>query len=234
MDSVKNLLFDKKNEINASFDSLLSTVKSIMDRKNKEIFSLKKEIEILTSKKINDNNIKNKIFISKIIFNELLISKNNNKLFKKTIKAEIKSNKVKIKYNDKINQIKSEYNEKLNSNENKINTKDMTAFKIIAMELEEKEKINKDCFTTIDKLKIENKNLKNNIEAFTKENEVLKNKIIILNEKNLNLVNLNKSQLNTIETLTKEMKNKSEKISDLKNYFLEILDNYNNIIQEME
>ncbi len=220
MDSVKNLLFDKRNEINTLFDKLLSVVKDIIDRKNKQIFLLKKEIDTLNAKKINDNNLKNKINIFKITTGKMYIFKNNNKLLKKAIEAEIRSNEVKIEYNKKINQIKTEYDEKLTNDENKINTKDMTAFKIIAMELEEKEKINKNCFITIDELKNENKNLKNNVELFSKENKFLKNRIGVLDNKNLSLLNLTKTQANKIENLTKEAKDKDKKISKLKNYFL--------------
>lgn len=222
MDNFKSLLFNKKNEINNSLEMFLSIVKEIISKKNNEILSLKKNInKIDENKKINVFNKKLLKQLIKVNIDKLQDNKSNNKYLKKIIKKELKIKNL----NKTIKNIQ---------NQGFINPKNMEAFKIVAIELEEKEKIINSNKSIINNLELENKNLNNKINLNIKEFENFRKKIDYLNNENTNLNDYNKLQSNTIETLTKELQNKNSKIKDLKNYFIEILDNYNDIIQQVE
>lgn len=223
MDNIKNLLFDKRNEVENVLDNLSNIVKEIIDKKNKEIFTSKKELETLKlstsdKKAINFEYVKNAV---KSTIDELRTCKINHKLIKKLIKKQVKCRKYK-KYVEESKQNLG------------IDTQNFAAFKVVAAELEEKEKINEQNRNTIATLTREKEDLMGKINLFLREIEGIKVKVETLNRENSNLVELNKVQSSTIETLTSELKNKSEKVAELKNYFLEILDNYNDLIQEVE
>lgn len=244
MYNVKKLLSDGKNEITISLDSFMLEVKTVIEEKNK---------------KIKELSSKPRVFVIFDI-NFLKVTKKNNKLLKKIIKQGIKLKSVPkkpvlfydinflkdLKNDNRIlkkiskNFIKVENNNKKlkkiisdNSEKNVIETKNMSAFKIIALELEEKEKIiesNNLALSEKDKkiasLENENNTLNYNYNELKKEFDILK-------ASNEDLKKLNDIQIQTIYNLEKDSKNRDKNISELKESFIELLNKYNDILVEV-
>ena len=209
MDNLKNLIIDRKKDISSCLDLFMVDVKKIIEEKNNKIIAL--------------NSLPK---IKPILFSDidvLLDLKTYNVTLKKIVKNIIKLKKE----NKKLKASVLESSEK-----NIIDTKNMTAFKIIALDLEEKEKLIKNKDDYIKECEYKITKLEENISILSSNNEDLKAEIEILNKKNDDLNSLNSLQTKTIETLKNELKNKSEKIDDLKENFMEILNKYNDILIE--
>jgi chromosome segregation ATPase len=227
MEEFKNFLLLKKAEVDEVTGGLLSTVSGLIMQKNNKIILLNDKISELEKKneeqnKAIDNNLFKKVI--KLSSADLLKIKVNNKLLKKILKKELKIKNLK-KIIIKL--------QKKNSKTNVINTKEMSAFKLIAIELDDKEKIIKENKIKINNLESEKDNLNKNINLYLSEIDDLKNKILLLDRENKQLTNTNNSQLQTIGTLTEELQNKNKKIMDLKDSFIEILDSYNDILEQV-
>ena len=210
MDEIQKILKVKKGDISSSLDRLTQVVSEILTQKNNRIYDLQNRIDYLentTTKQITINNTIN--------INELKESRVNNILIKKIIKKILVINKQ--KHTIKKLQTKN------NTIDTSINTKDLSAFKIIALELDEKEKTIKDNLVLIN-------NLTEKSNKYEKENKELN--IIIENLKNKadKLEEVNKLQNKTIETITDELSNKNEKVNELKEYFVDIVNDYNDIL----
>ena len=209
MNNLKNLIADKKKDISSCLDLFMLDVKKAIEEKNNKIIALNS----LPKFKI--------ILFSNI---DILIElKNNNKTFKKII-----NNIIKIKKENK--KLKNSILE--NSEKNIIDTKNMTAFKIIALDLEENEKLIKKKDDYIKECEYKITKLEENISILNSNNGDLKKEIETLNKKNNDLNNINTLQTRTIETLQNELKSKNEKIDDLKEGFMIILNKYNDILIE--
>jgi hypothetical protein len=154
MDDIKKILLSKRGEVSSSLDELASVVKDILKQKNAKILELQSENEELKTNNTKKTKIKYNISIT-----ELLEIKANNRLLKKLFKKE----KIIKKQKDKIIKLELE-----NAEKNTIDTKEMTAFKLVAIELDEKEKIIKQNVLTIT-------NLNKQVDEQNKENEKLNN-----------------------------------------------------------
>lgn len=210
MDEIREILKIKKGDISGSLDKLVQSVSDILTQKNNRIYDLQNRVDYLentTTKQININNT--------IDINELKESKINNILIKKLIKKIIIINKQ--KHTIKKLQTKS------NTIDTSINTKDLSAFKIIALELDEKEKIIKENLTTIN-------NLTDKINKYEKENKELNIAVENLKNKTDKLEEVNKLQNKTIEAITNELSDKKNKINELREYFVDIMNDYNDIL----
>ncbi|MBR2141262.1 MAG: hypothetical protein IJ853_02800 [Rickettsiales bacterium] len=217
MDNIKVLLSSKRQEISNSIDVLVKFFKSVVREKDDKINVLLEENKSLRRAK---NKVKKTINVG-----ELKADKLNNRLLKKIIKKEIKISKQK----NEIKKLQTETTEK-----NTIDTKNMTAFKVVALELEEKEKIIENNNSDIAMLRGKISELTTNIDDFTKKNEELINTVKILEEKNKKLDEVNNSQLKTIETITAELDDKKNKINVLKTSFIDILNDYNDILLRVQ
>ena len=211
MDEIQKILRGKKGDISSSLDKLTQVVSEILTQKNNKIYDLQNRIDYLentTAKQITINNTINT--------NELKEYRVNNILIKKLIKKIILINKQK----HTIKKLQTKQNTTLDTS---INTKDLSAFKIIALELDEKEKIIKDNLVLIN-------NLTEKSNKYEKENK--ESNIVIENLKNKSdkLEEVNKLQRKTIETITDELNDKKEKINELKEYFVDIVNDYNDIL----
>ncbi|MDR2077366.1 MAG: hypothetical protein LBP39_00160 [Rickettsiales bacterium] len=216
---------DQKLEIFKSLDSLAKTAKDIISQKNKKIHVLDAENINLHEKLNNETKILKKNSIRLIpTTDELYSIRKNRKLSKALLNKEISLKNLK----KNIIEIKKE-----NDSKNIINSREMTAFKIIALELEEKEKIIKDNHILLETMENDKKNLTREKREMEKINSDLASNLEFLKTKNNNLENANITQLKTIETLSKELQSKGEKIVDLKNQFIQLLDNYNDILQRI-
>lgn len=222
MEKLNDFLLDRKKLIFDLLDKLSKTASDIIIQKNNKILTINNEkyrldeqIEALKktkkARKIPD-------------INDLFLSKKNNNLFKKLIKKELKIRKLR---ND-ILKIKDESE----SNDFK-DVREMTAFKVIARELEEKENIIRNNSLTIEKLDKEKQSLQQELATSKNNESMLEKKLQNLEIKNRELEDNSDYQLSTIRTLTNEKKTKNEKIMELKEYFLEILDSYNDILQKV-
>lgn len=222
MEDLDTFLSGQKLVILNSLDKLSKTAANIIVQKNNKILSLNTKNSLLNEdiKSKFKKNIKS-ITSAK----ELYLIKENNNLIKKLIRKERKNKELK----KNILEIQREVN-----NKSFINTKDMTAFKIVALELEEKEKIIGSNKILIGKLENDNKSLLSELEKVKVEKLELENRIGYLENKNKDIENVNNLQINTIETITKELQNKNEKTMELKNYFMEILDNFNDLLQMVD
>ena len=211
MDEIQKILRGKKGDISSSLDKLTQVVSEILTQKNNKIYDLQNRIDYLentTAKQITINNTINT--------NELKEYRVNNILIKKLIKKIILINKQK----HTIKKLQTKQNTTLDTS---INTKDLSAFKIIALELDEKEKIIKENLTTIN-------NLTEKINKYEKENKELNIAVENLKNKTDKLEEVNKLQNKTIETITDELSNKNEKVNELKEYFVDIVNDYNDIL----
>ena len=103
----------------------------------------------------------------------------------------------------------------------------------MARELEEKEKIIRNNNIIIEKFDKERQLLLQEVENNRDSKNILEGKLSKLEIRNKELEEINNYQLNTIKTLTNELKNKNEKIMELKDYFIQILDSYNDILQKV-
>ena len=214
MDEIQKILRGKKGDISSSLDKLTQVVSEILTQKNNKIYDLQNRIDYLentTAKQITINNTINT--------NELKECRVNNILIKKLIKKIILINKQK----HTIKKLQTKQNTTLDTS---INTKDLSAFKIIALELDEKEKIIKDNLVLIN-------NLTEKSNKYEKENR--ESNIVIENLKNKSdkLEEVNKLQRKTIETITDELNEKKEKINELKECFVDIVNDYNDILLEI-
>ena len=213
MENIRNLLSTKRKEISDSLDIVINNFKKVINEKNNKISDYKKEINILKTK------TKKTITIT-----DLKEYKINNKLIYKLYKNVLKIKKLK----------KDIIKIQKNSNEISINAKDMTAFKLVAVELDKKEKIIKENKDTINNLNNKIKELENKIENQLKENNNLNNTINKLKNDNIKLLDTNNLQSKTIETFTIELNNKKNKINELKSCFFDILNDYNDILLKVE
>ena len=86
---------------------------------------------------------------------------------------------------------------------------------------------------TIEKLDREKQSLLQELETSKSNENTLEKKLLNLEHRNQELEDINNYQLSTIKTLTNDLKIKNEKIIELKEYFLQILDSYNDILQKV-
>ncbi len=221
-EEINNFLLEKKSLIFDSLDKLSKTASDIIVQKNNRILVINNEKHDLNKKIESLESIKVSRKLPNI--NELLFIRKNNKLCKKLIKKEIKISKLK----KDIIKVKEE-----SENKDIIDAREMTAFKVIARELEEKEKIIRNNNTTIEKFDKERQLLLQEVENNRDSKNILEGKLSKLEIRNKELEEINNYQLNTIKTLTNELKNKNEKIMELKDYFIQILDSYNDILQKV-
>lgn len=222
MEELDEFLSDKRKLIFDSLDRLSKIASDIIIQKNNKI------LKINNKKHILDEQIKNlegaRIIGKLPSIGELISIRKNNKLFKKLLKKELKIKKLK----SDIIKIKEESESK-----DFIDTREMTAFKVIARELEEKENIVRNNSLTIEKLDREKQSLLQELETSKSNENTLEKKLLNLEHRNQELEDINNYQLSTIKTLTNDLKIKNEKIIELKEYFLQILDSYNDILQKV-
>jgi hypothetical protein len=222
---MKVLLEDQKSQIIGSLDSLSKTAGDIVLQRNKKIQILSAENETLRNRLANEPVAMRKNFLRIISTVEELHSlRDSNGLLKTLMRRELYIKNLK----KNIKEIKKETEER-----GTLNSKDMAAFKILALELEEKEKTLKDNRVLIDNLENDKKNLtleKKNTEAL---NSGMASDLELLRKKNRDLESASLTQLNTIETLSREIQSKNEKIIELKDQFIGLLDSYNDILQQI-
>ncbi|MDR2778405.1 MAG: hypothetical protein LBB13_02790 [Rickettsiales bacterium] len=222
---VELLLSSQKLEILSSLTSLAKTTEDVISQKNKKIHLLTAENASLHEKLNGELKIAKKNSIKIITgVGELYALRKNRKLSRDLLAKEITLRNLR----KSVSEIKKE-----NDNKNIINSREMTAFKIIALELEEKEKIIKNNQILMESMENERKNLTREKKEIEKMNSEIMSDLEFLKVKNNNLENASLTQLKTIETLSKELQNKGEKVVDLKNQFLQLLDSYNDILQRI-
>ncbi len=222
MEELDEFLSDKRKLIFDSLDRLSKIASDIIIQKNNKILKINNEKHILDEQIKNLEGIR---IIGKLpSIGELISIRKNNKLFKKLLKKELKIKKLK----SDIIKIKEESESK-----DFIDTREMTAFKVIARELEEKENIVRNNSLTIEKLDREKQSLLQELETSKSNENTLEKKLLNLEHRNQELEDINNYQLSTIKTLTNDLKIKNEKIIELKEYFLQILDSYNDILQKV-
>lgn len=222
MEELDEFLSDKRKLIFDSLDRLSKIASDIIIQKNNKILKINNEKHILDEQ---IKNLEGARIIGKLpSIGELISIRKNNKLFKKLLKKELKIKKLK----SDIIKIKEESESK-----DFIDTREMTAFKVIARELEEKENIVRNNSLTIEKLDREKQSLLQELETSKSNENTLEKKLLNLEHRNQELEDINNYQLSTIKTLTNDLKIKNEKIIELKEYFLQILDSYNDILQKV-
>lgn len=222
MEELDEFLSDKRKLIFDSLDRLSKIASDIIIQKNNKILKINNEKHILDEQ---IKNLEGTRIIGKLpSIGELISIRKNNKLFKKLLKKELKIKKLK----SDIIKIKEESESK-----DFIDTREMTAFKVIARELEEKENIVRNNSLTIEKLDREKQSLLQELETSKSNENTLEKKLLNLEHRNQELEDINNYQLSTIKTLTNDLKIKNEKIIELKEYFLQILDSYNDILQKV-
>ena len=212
MDNIKNLLVNKKDDILSSLDLFMLEVKKVVEEKNNKIVSL----SVLQKPK----------FILFYDINELLELNDSNIMLKKILK-----NFLKLKKENK--KLKKTLIDNENSEKNILDTKNMTAFKILALDLEEKEKLIKDKDEYIEKCEYKIEKLEENITILNTNNDGLKNEITKLNGKIEELNGVNFEQSKIINDLKEKLKIKNDAVDELKEYFMEILNKYNDILIEV-
>lgn len=222
MEKLDKFLLDEKILIFDSLDKLSKVASDIVVQKNNKILAINNEKHLLDEQIRNLKEVK---IIKKLPnVGELIFARKNNKLSKKLLKKELKIKKLK----SDIIKIKEESESK-----DFIDAREMTAFKVIAKELEEKEATVRNNSLTIEKLDKEKQSLLQELETSKSNENVLEKKLLNLEHRNQELEEINSYQLTTIRTLTNELKTKNEKIMELKEYFLKILDSYNDILQKV-
>lgn len=222
MEKLDKFLLDGKILIFDSLDKLLKVASDIVVQKNNKILTINNEKYLLNEQIENLKEIKIIKKLPSVI--ELISIRKNNKLSKKLLKKELKIKKLK---NDII-KIKEESESK-----DLIDAREMTAFKVIARELEEKETMARNNSLTIEKLDREKQSLLQELESSKNNTNMLEKKLLNLENRNQELEEINSYQLTAIKTLTNELKTKNEKIMELKECFLKILDSYNDILQKV-
>lgn len=220
MDNVKNLLLVKRKEISTTLDVFIDNIKNILKQKNEKIVLLTEEISELKSKKTKKSGKSKNVDIF-----ELKKTKMNNCFLKKILKKEI----IIKKQRKEIMNLKTETSQK-----SIIDTKDMTAFKLVAIELDEKEKVIKNNIMNINNLEKEIENLNNIISNYERKIEDFELKVKKVEDENIKLQEYNNLQQKTIETITTELNNKKNKIEELRDYYMDILNDYNDILLRIE
>lgn len=208
MDDIKKILLEKKQEINISLDSFMNDVKKNIENKNE---------------KIKETSNKSKIVLF-FDFDSIKEVRKNNKLLKKSLKIILDLKKQNKKLKKTINN---------NSDKNSINTKDMTAFKLIAIELEEKEKELTKYLEIIKEKENTIKILEQNIFDLNNKINNMEKNIENLKIENQEFSKINEIQTKTINVLELDVKNKNKAIGDLKESFIKLLDKYNDILIEV-
>ena len=208
MDDIKKILLEKKQEINISLDSFMNDVKKNIENKNEKI-------------KETSNRSRIVLFFDFDFIKEV---RKNNKLLKKSLKIILDLKKQNKKLKKTINN---------NSDKNSINTKDMTAFKLIAIELEEKEKELTKYLETIKEKENTIKILEQNIFDLNNKIDNMEKNIENIKIENQEFSKINEIQTKTINVLELDVKNKNKAIGDLKESFIKLLDKYNDILIEV-
>lgn len=208
MDDIKKILLEKKQEINISLDSFMNDVKKNIENKNEKI-------------KETSNRSRIVLFFD---FDSIKEVRKNNKLLKKSLKIILDLKKQNKKLKKTINN---------NSDKNSINTKDMTAFKLIAIELEEKEKELTKYLETIKEKENTIKILEQNIFDLNNKIDNMEKNIENIKIENQEFSKINEIQTKTINVLELDVKNKNKAIGDLKESFIKLLDKYNDILIEV-
>ena len=222
MEKLDKFLLDEKILIFDSLDKLLKVASGIVVQKNNKILAINNEKYLLGEQIRNLSEIKSVKKLPSV--SELISLRKNNRLSRKLLKKELKIKKLK----SDIIKIKEESESK-----DFIDAREMTAFKVIAKELEEKEVTIRNNSLTIEKLDKEKQLLSQDLENSKNNTNMLEKKLLSLENRNQELEEINSYQLTTIKTLTNELKTKNEKIMELKEYFLKILDSYNDILQKV-
>ncbi|MDR1494986.1 MAG: hypothetical protein LBI29_03050 [Rickettsiales bacterium] len=222
MDNLKVILGEQKSVIINSLDSLFQVARDVAQQKNKKIYLLGDENSELRER---IGILGKGLFRITSTIEELYHLKGNNKLLGILLKKELTIRNLK----KNIGEIRKESEEK-----GTISGKDMTAFKIIALELEEKEKALRDNRVLIEALENDKKNLAVEKKNMEKMNSDLTGDLEAVGQKNKGLETINLAQLGTIEALSRELQSKNEKIIELKDQFIQLLDNYNDILQKID
>jgi hypothetical protein len=221
MDNLKNTLDEQKTVIINSLDSLSQIAREVVQQKNKKIYLLASE----------NNDLRGKITALgrgaahiAAALGELRSLRGTNRLLRVLLKKE--STILNLRKN--IREIRKESEEK-----GTISGKDMTAFRIIALELEDREKMLRDSRILVESLENDRRTL-----ALEKKNADLLNSSLTADleasrKKNSDLESSSLTQLNTIETLSRELQGKNERVIELKDQFLRLLDSYNDILQKI-
>ena len=243
MDNIKKILLESEKNINNSLDSLIIEIKNNIENKNKKLQELAskpklfifydrgclkrlKKYNLLLKNNLIKNNPKNKKCKIVLLYDieALKDFKKNNKLFKMFLKNILKLKKDNKKLKKTISN---------NSNKSTINTKDMSAFKLIALELEEKEKMLKESSIAIMEKDEKITNLENEIIILNTDLNKIEEEISVLTLNNKELSRINDLQLKTITKLETEIKDKVNGISELKESFLKLMEKYNDILVEV-
>ena len=243
MDNIKKILFESEENIVNSLDSLMLEVKDNIENKNRKIQELAnkpklfifhdknylkelKKYNLLLKYNLVKNNPKNKKCKIVLLYDieSLKDFRKNNKLFKLLIKNILKIKKDNRKLKKAISD---------NSNKSTINTKDMSAFKLIALELEEKEKMLKESSMALIEKDDKIANLENEIVSLNNNLNKLNEEINVLSLNNKELSRINDLQIKTITKLENDIKDKVNNINELKEYFLKLMEKYNDILVEV-
>lgn len=230
MGDFNTFLAEQKATVLDSLDRLAKTASNIIVQKNNRILELnEKNTQLTQLNEEKSNVISGKLVDFRGKIRELRILRKNNTLERKLLEEKQKNRELK----KKVHELKEELDEQVN-NRNYLDPKDMTAFKIVALELEEKEKELEDSRIIHANLEKEKENLQQKIDRIMAIKVDLESKIATLENKNRSLENLGESQRSTIETIGRELRIKNEKIIELKSYFMDILNSYNDLMQTVE
>jgi hypothetical protein len=255
-----NFLNSKQVEIGDCLDGVLNKVSKIIVTKNNKIQSLIKQNEELNNKiqKQDKNRIIGNIIKQKNSFGKYLkeIKKNNNLLrfiltkqlsIRKEGENYVKSGQLEA-FKVVVNEIENKKNKILEQEEliielqrEKSNLE--TKIQIINATVEEVKKENEVLLDKNTQIIIKSENQENEIlilKQQSKELELLKTKYSnsegvilqlngVLEQKNTVILEQN----NEIEKFKTELKNKNLKIMELKDFFVEILDDFNDILQRV-
>ncbi|MDR3079149.1 MAG: hypothetical protein LBU15_03865 [Rickettsiales bacterium] len=222
IDNLRVLLEEQKSVIINSLDSLATVAREVVQQKNRKIYQLGGENSGLRERL---GALGKGVLRIVSVLEELRGLRKNNKLLRVLLKKEL--NMENLRKN--IRELRRESEEG-----GRISGKDMTAFKIIALELEEKEKTLRDSRTLLDSLENDKKDLMAEKRALETQNSSLVTDLEALRKRNGDLETISMAQLATIEALTREIQSKNEKVLELKEYFIQLLDNYNDILQKID
>jgi chromosome segregation ATPase len=225
MDYVKYLLEEEKTGVFSALENLQGIAQNLLQQKNKKIHLLSSENDELREQL---NKLREKFCRSQsssgAIVKVLRIKWHNNYLRRALIAKEISLQQLK----KNLMVVEEE-----NKDKNLLNTREMTAFKVIALELEEKEKLANNYRVALETTEADKRNLLRENKELEKINFQWADNCENLKVKSHNLENTCSSQLNTIEAISRELQNKNEKVVELKHQFLDLVDSYNNLLQEI-